>query len=513
MALYTNGDLDGMSNYINSMTFVPEYEGGVSVTLTEDKMGVIVSDGARSVLVDLETGRQTVIDARDENGDDNGNGDKVIVPGVTNFSHGDIDFSIAGGLTQGQVNAIKAMVNGMDIDGFSDFVESITFGQDVENGLVIDVGTGENAMANIYIEHDAGAAALAAALADAQLKVEEERDLEAPEPEAIHVITRDYLPFYIHGHATQEEQDALKAAVLALPEGHASMLRPYIHSWTQEPAGSLGDIAFTFEMEDVPWAPHGRRANVISAEDVNNLQNITYSAMMEIREYMGLGGNQNGNGDDPTYLELTGSGDNTIRFEQDGGYADGFAALRAEAQTLTQEQINRYAEHIDVVVQLRAGAWGDEGRWIAEESGKGWFLYRDGTAGTLAEDLAWARAEITDENGLDPFHVFTDAAGNELSFFAEEGFDYAAALAWVTAPGNQAFLGAISPFVASLTFQLDVDGNRQIRLGEDGRAVVLSDGSDTIRDDLEWGQAVGMGLFPPTHTMLNLIKAQISNVR
>ena len=71
----------------------------------------------------------------------------------TNIDNAGINFHIAGGiLTQGQVNAITAMVNGLNVAAFADYVTGVEFAQDVANGLVINVGTGENATADITIE-------------------------------------------------------------------------------------------------------------------------------------------------------------------------------------------------------------------------------------------------------------------------------------------------------------------------------------------------------------------------
>jgi len=80
------------------------------------------------------------------NGNGNGNNndgepdpDTVIVPGTTTVEHGDIEFNIVGGLTQGQVNAITAMIDGLDVAGLATYINSVTFDPELAAGFEVDL--------------------------------------------------------------------------------------------------------------------------------------------------------------------------------------------------------------------------------------------------------------------------------------------------------------------------------------------------------------------------------------
>jgi hypothetical protein len=93
----------------------------------------------------------------------------------------------------------------------------------------------------------------------------------------------------------------------------------------------------------------------------------------------------------------------------------------------------------------------------------------------------------TPEPEFDEFYTFTDELGNTIKFLAEEGFDTSAALVILQHPGNQAFIGFYAPFIASITLKSNVEGGRDAYLGSDGRAVIVSDGSDIIGNDISLG--------------------------
>ena len=129
--------------------------------------------------------------------------------------------------------------------------------------------------------------------------------------------------------------------------------------------------------------------------------------------------------------------------------------------------------------------------------------------------IVTAEFELVSEIKL--FHEFDDFEGNTLRFYAEESFDIEAYLVDsigrpfdLAHPGNQAWLVFFAEYVASLTLKLNVDGGRQVSLGSDGRAIVLSDGTGpspppelvvsmfSVEIDLVWGRLVASGLLQPT---------------
>jgi len=84
--------------------------------------------------------------------------DTVVVEGTTTVERGDIDFHIAGGLTQGQVNAITALINSLDVAGFANYVSSVRFDPEQAAGFEIKLtGEGIAAMADVTVAHLANA--------------------------------------------------------------------------------------------------------------------------------------------------------------------------------------------------------------------------------------------------------------------------------------------------------------------------------------------------------------------
>jgi len=98
------------------------------------------------------------------NGNDH-NGD--IVNEVTVITRDGVTFTIPAGLRQGQVDAISAIVNALDVTGFSGYVTNVSFAS-VGNRIIQLVGTGADTMATITLPLNATAEQIAEAFADAQ---------------------------------------------------------------------------------------------------------------------------------------------------------------------------------------------------------------------------------------------------------------------------------------------------------------------------------------------------------
>jgi len=467
-----------------------------------------------------------------------GERDNTIAEEATNINIDGINFHIAGGLlTYGQIRAIEDMLGGLDASAFAGYVYSVELAG-IEGFDVELTGQGQGIRAGITIEYRAGAAAIMAALEYARTQVLAEREaacnaliIDAPTD-----IARGNIDFRISGGLTRGQVNAITAVINGIAVTQLDPLADYIgqvmlergvaNGWDIN-AGTGENARATVRIESVPSA--NEVVNAVTVIDaLGDAQGQTSGvrdaarADREAQEYQAF---RDAN---PIYKGPITRGGITFRL---GTGVDGSAAadaadsaqLRAQIGAITatiaslNNQLSAFASYITNVtfsnvaepVATFAGSGANTTATIEVPYGI--------TANELRAFLQQTQSEVESQReaatGPARFHVFTDTAGNELSFFAEAGFDYSAALAWLTIPGMEGFLEEKSPYVASVTLNSDVEGGRQIRLGEDGRAIVISDGSDSLQDDLEWGQAVGMGLMPPTHTMLNLIQTQRGNVR
>ena len=192
LALYGNNDLAGLSEYVQSLTFRPSADGRTISLVGADgeQVATIItnSTGRVQILGDLTAGRDAAYDARNP---------YVPTPGpdYIDTKIGGIEFVTASSVefSEEQVAAIQAQLDELDeaaVAGFAEYVERVTFGQNVQGedgeNFIIDVNTGEDATAVIYINYDATAAEIKAALDAAQAKVEAERTVAAgPDPDEI----------------------------------------------------------------------------------------------------------------------------------------------------------------------------------------------------------------------------------------------------------------------------------------------------------------------------------------
>jgi len=189
LALYGNNDMASLSEYVKSLTFRPGADGRAISLVGADgeQVAAIITNSAGRVQIlgDLTAGRDAAYDARNP---------YVPTPGpdYIDTEIGGIAFRTTDGaeFSEEQVAAIQARLDELDeaaVADFAQYVERVTFGQGVEDGLVIDVDedAGEDATAVIYIEHDATAAEIMAALTAAQAKVEAVRDAAQIDLDAI----------------------------------------------------------------------------------------------------------------------------------------------------------------------------------------------------------------------------------------------------------------------------------------------------------------------------------------
>ena len=404
-------------------------------------------------------------------------------------------------MRQEQLAAITALINGLDVSDFEDYVTGVSFGN-IPTPFVIDLVGGEEApqetKSTITLRPNITAQQMQDAFDSARDFVRDAREGNIePAPIPVHTTEVGNIQFFIHGNATEAEIEAYRAEILGLDVGHLYWIAPYIKSWTLVPEILINGIPQLrdFKMVDDNDAEHGQRGAFRSIGGLE-LRNDLAMARAEIRAELGL--DDNGN-DDPTYFdrESTDSSGNTIRFEASGDdAADLFAALRTEAEALTGEQINRYAAHIDIVSQMSTGDWLVDfgGRVVMYEPGQGWILFRDGTAGTLAEDLTYAYDYITNQNGngnngpdpvINPVQSFTSEEGDTISFYAEEGADTAGLEAFLNILGDPSatpLVNQIAGNVSRVTQMLEVESG--LRTEPDGVRVViyrdLSGGADFI---------------------------------
>ena len=97
-----------------------------------------------------------------------------IVNRVTVITRDGVTFSIPAGLRQDQVDAISAIVNALDVSGFSDYVTNISFAS-VGTWTVQLVGEGADTMATTTLPLNATAEQIAEAFAEAQEYVQTAR--------------------------------------------------------------------------------------------------------------------------------------------------------------------------------------------------------------------------------------------------------------------------------------------------------------------------------------------------
>ena len=389
-------------------------------------------------------------------------------------------------MRQEQLAAITALINGLDVSDFEDYVTGVSFGN-IPTPFVIDLVGGEEApqetKSTITLRPNITAQQMQDAFDSARDFVRDAREGNIePAPIPVHTTEVGNIQFFIHGNATEAEIEAYKAEILALDVGHLYWIAPYIKSWTLVPEILVDGVPQLrdFKMVDDNDAEHGQRGAFRSIGGLE-LRNDLAMARAEIRTKLGL--DDNGN-DDPTYVEResTDSSGNTIRFQGDADNAELFAAIRAEAEALTDEQINRYAAHIDIVVQLPAdGAWGDEGRWVMYEPGQGRILFRDGTAGTLAEDLTYAYDYITNQNGNapEPAYVMTRDSTDfgSISFYADETIDTNAFINAINEILGNIF-NSFSEFISTVKQLPDgaLGGEIKVESDGEGRVIMWRDG-------------------------------------
>ena len=192
--IINNLDLAAFVGYVHSLTITSE--GTLSITLTEtDKAVIHTSEITRDgIIAALTAGRDAAHAAQNP---------YIPTPGIyTNI--GGIYFRTADGadFSGEQLAAIQTRIGELDeeaVAAFASFVERVTFGQGLEDGLVIDVDytAGETATAVIYIDYDAGAEAIMNALADAKTKVETVR--EAARDETFWTVTEPNPTNFTHG--------------------------------------------------------------------------------------------------------------------------------------------------------------------------------------------------------------------------------------------------------------------------------------------------------------------------
>ena len=221
----------------------------------------------------------------------------------TNINHQGIGFVIAAGLTQGQVRAITEMVNGLNVAEFAGHVTSLEFAQNVANGLAINPGTGENAMATIRINSDANADAVTGALTTAGTQSQAVRDAareqaEREEAERIEnerrqqVITQLSAEFagYISniafanvdvpGYELDEDSDPVTASVTLPNNFTAEQGHAFIEGTVMESINDAREAAEEAARQEAERIENERRQQVIaqlSADFAGYISNITFA--------------------------------------------------------------------------------------------------------------------------------------------------------------------------------------------------------------------------------------------
>jgi len=524
--------LAGFTPYIYSLTVsIHPIEGGRIVGLNEENKAVIYTDStnADGIMADLAYGRDMARAEREAAYW------AAIEPNATNIDNAGINFHIAGGiLNRAQVRDIRTMVEGMNVAEFTAYVTSVEFALNIATPI-INPGTGEQAMATIRIDSEAAANAVRNALIAARDEVRIVRS-DAYDAAIVNTptnVSHGGVDFQIAAGMTRAEVSRIRAVIeQGIEVVHLNDLAGYINRVLLE--------------QNVPGGRHidpgtGENAtatvrieSTACAITIFNALNEAKTAVRDVRDAARL--EREGQEYDafqeanPIYSNPITRGGLTFQL---GTGVDGSAApdvannaqLRAQiagitatiASLNTAVDLNTFASYITNVTfsniaaptSTVTGAGANTTATIEVPYGI--------TAAELHAFLEQTQSEVETQRESDTgparFHLFTDAASNELSFFAEAGFDYSAALAWLEEV-NPEWLAGMSPYVASLTLKSDVDGDREVRLNEEDppRAVVVSDGIN-IQLDLTWGRAVAQGHFPPTHALMQAIRAQMANAR
>ena len=158
--------LAGFTPYIYSLTVsIHPIEGGRIVGLNEEKKAVIYTDstGLDGIMADLAYGRDLARAEREAA--EEAAYWAAIEPNATNIDNAGINFHVAGNLlTRAQIRDLRAMVKGMNLAAFIEYVTGVEFARNVPGGLEIGLGTGEDAMGSIRIETNEDLAALESAV-------------------------------------------------------------------------------------------------------------------------------------------------------------------------------------------------------------------------------------------------------------------------------------------------------------------------------------------------------------
>ena len=184
-AIINNLNLSAFQGLVSGLTIMAD--GALSITLTEGNKAVIYTSDAtvEGIVAALTAGRNQAYAAQNpENGNGNDNGDNgqdpndVIVTTPTPVDNEGINFIIRAGLTQGQVTALTALINGLDVGDYAGYVETVRLNQGVEGGHIIDpiIRDGVNATSVIYIDYDATIEEIMNVLAAAKVKVQAIRE-------------------------------------------------------------------------------------------------------------------------------------------------------------------------------------------------------------------------------------------------------------------------------------------------------------------------------------------------
>ena len=389
-----------------------------------------------------------------------------------NIPRGGINFSTSGNIadfTAEQIAAIQEEIEAIPVAhliGLAPYVDSFTRKPQVAGGRAISF-VGEPGAERAVIDSDGTLGGILADLDAGKTAAQAEQQANAQEPRPVLIADPAEfggINFYAYDNVPQADVDAFLADLRAFESSFYWLRNNYIKSWTL--TTDLGGQWYNISLD-----PETNAGIVISAGMEPFSQGVwgVRDRIIELRVA------------EPTYFdrESTDSSGNTIRFQISDGVD--FADLRAEAEALTDEQVNRYAAHIDVVWQMPAGDWLVDfgGRAVMYESGQGWVLYRDGTAGTLAEDLIYAYDYITNENGngnngTDPVPVqaLTCTNGSTISFYAEEGADITGLEHFLSVlEGEAGVLQTMADNVSRVTQVQNVENG--LRTEPDGSRVVI----------------------------------------
>jgi len=300
--------------------------------------------------------------------------DTVIVPGTTTVEHGDIEFNIVGGLTQGQVNSITAMINGLDVAGLAAYINSVTFDPELAAGFEIDLtGQGAAMMADVTVARLANADVVINAMNAGRAQVQTARQPENGNGNGDDnrqlIAARGGIRFYAEEGTSEETRAAIMGQIDFLQDWFIQIFEQYVLRWTHR-AGDGVEI----EIDPVT----GRAIIYSNGIDVSGDFDLAVEYMRGGQDFEG------------EIVPRTSNDGDTIELRVVPGQVEWMSGWKNDFNNILDAIFDILAAHISTVYQENPMS-GNDGREYELGLDGRIILRRDfRTPGTLLGDMVWA---------------------------------------------------------------------------------------------------------------------------